>query len=142
MIELNWTILIQMVNFLILIFVLNKVLYKPVLKVLEERDEKIYGGQQKIKDLEEETRQMLKHYTEKIYKGRIDALEAKNVAKKEAVSKTNDIINEARAKAEEITQQVRSEIVQEVGKAKKEIESDLASIAASIAQRVLGREVA
>ena len=59
MIELNWTILIQMVNFLILIFVLNKILYKPVLKVLEERDEKIYGGQQKIKDLEEETRQML-----------------------------------------------------------------------------------
>ena len=55
---------------------------------------------------------------------------------------SNDIINEARAKAEEITQQVRSEIVQEVGKAKKEIESDLASIAASIAQRVLGREVA
>ncbi len=141
MIEINWTILIQMVNFIVLIFVLNKILYKPILKILEERDERISGGQQKVKELEGAIQGMLKDYTDKIYKGRVNALEAKNVAKKEAVGKANEIINDARKKAEEIILQVRSEIVREVGKARKELESELGSMAASIAKQVLGREV-
>ncbi|MCD6570656.1 MAG: F0F1 ATP synthase subunit B [Deltaproteobacteria bacterium] len=140
MIELNWTFLVQMVNFLVLMFVLNKILYKPILKILDERDDKIIGGQQRIKKLEEENQQMLQEYTDKIYTGRVEALEAKNSARKAAEAQANEIIVEARKKAEEMIAQVRLEMAQEVEKAKKDIETELGSMATSIAGRVLGRE--
>jgi len=140
MIELNWTFLVQMVNFLVLMFVLNKILYKPILKILDERDEKIVGGQQRIKKLEEKSQQMLQEYTDRIYEGRVTALEAKNSARKAAEAQANEIIVEARKKAEEMIAQVRLEMAQEVEKAQKDIETELGSMATSIAGRVLGRE--
>ena len=140
MIELNWTFLVQMVNFLVLMFVLNKILYKPILKILDERDDKIVGGQQRIKKLEEENQQMLQEYTDKIYTGRVEALEAKNSARKAAEAQANEIIVEARKKAEEMIAQVRLEMAQEVEKSQKDIETELDSMAASIAGRILGRE--
>ncbi|MEA3221924.1 MAG: F0F1 ATP synthase subunit B [Thermodesulfobacteriota bacterium] len=140
MIELNWTFLVQMVNFLVLMFVLNKILYKPILKILDERDKKIVGGQEEIKQVEEESHRMFAEYTDKIYTGRVEALEAKNSARKAAEAQANEIIVEARKKAEEMIAQVRLEMAQEVEKAKKDIETELGSMAASIAGRVLGRE--
>jgi len=140
MIELNWTFLVQMVNFLVLMFVLNKILYKPILRILDERDEKIVGGQEKIKQVEEKSQRMFTEYTDRIYEGRVAALEAKNSARKDAEVQANEIIVEARKKAEEMIAQVRLEMAQEVGKAKKDIETELGSMATSIAGRVLGRE--
>jgi F-type H+-transporting ATPase subunit b len=43
MISLDRTILVQMANFIILVLVLNHLLYKPLLKILDERKEKIDG---------------------------------------------------------------------------------------------------
>ena len=65
MIEINWSILVQMTNFLLLIFILNIVLYKPLLKILNERDKRISETQQKTKDFSEETEKMISAYNEK-----------------------------------------------------------------------------
>ena len=43
MVEINWTVLPQIANFLILIFILNIVVYKPIRKILLERRDKFQG---------------------------------------------------------------------------------------------------
>ncbi|MGI6386387.1 MAG: ATP synthase F0 subunit B [Desulfomonilia bacterium] len=78
MIELNWTFFVQIFNFLLLMFILNKILYKPILKVLDEREARIAGGQEKAKELLDESQSILKSYNEKLYGAKIDAMTVKN----------------------------------------------------------------
>ena len=142
MIELNWTLLVQMINFLILMVVLDKILYKPILKILDERDERISGGQEKTKDLQERGDVMFKEYNAKLHDAKVDALSVQCAARKEAQTDSNAIIDEARKQAEDIVAEMRVQMAQEIERAKQEIEPELKELAATIAQQVLGRKVA
>ncbi len=53
MIDLNYTMLIQMVNFLVLIFILNLLLYKPITKIIDERNKKIEDSKSEVESLDE-----------------------------------------------------------------------------------------
>lgn len=142
MIELNFTFIIQVINFLVLIFILNKVLYKPVLRILEERDERIAGGQEKAKKLVEEGQAVLDAYNQKLHEAKIDAIGVKNATRKQAVDQANEIIDEARKKAEDIVVDVQKQMAEEIGRAKKELDPELGIMASTIAQQILGRKVA
>lgn len=142
MIELNFTLLIQAANFLVLIYILNKILYKPILKILDERDERISGGQEKAKKLIEEGQNIFSNYNQKLHNAKIDAIAVKNATRKEAVDQANEIIDEARKKAEEIVLGVQKEMAEEIARVTKELEPELSVMASTIAQQILGRKVA
>ncbi|HNU75661.1 MAG: ATP synthase subunit b [Deltaproteobacteria bacterium ADurb.BinA179] len=142
MIELNWTFFVQIFNFLLLMFILNKILYKPILKVLDERDARIVGGQEKAKKLLEESQSILKSYNDKLYSAKIDAMTVKNTSRKQAVDQANMIIEEARRNAETIVLNVQKEMAEEIERAKRELEPELGVMAGTIAQQILGRKVA
>ncbi len=142
MIEINWSILVQMTNFLLLIFILNIVLYKPLLKILNERDKKISETQQKTKDFSEETEKMISAYNEKLQLAKIEAMTQKNNAKKNASEKANVIIEESRKEAEHLILEVKHQISKEIETARKELEPELEKMAITIAEQVLGRKVA
>lgn len=142
MIELNWTFFVQVLNFLILMVVLNKILYKPILKVLDERDERIVGGREKAKELIAESDTILNTYKGKLQVSKIEALGTKNTARKEASDQANVIIGEARGKAEGIISKVQQDMAREIDRVKKELEPEVGIMAATIAQQILGRKVA
>ncbi|MFY9397704.1 MAG: F0F1 ATP synthase subunit B [Desulfomonilia bacterium] len=142
MIELNWTFFVQVFNFLILMFILNKILYKPILKVLDEREERIVGGQEKAKKLLEESLSIQKSYNDKLYNAKIDAMAIKNASRKQAVDEANKIIEEARRKADTIVLNVQKEMAEEIDRVKKELEPEIGVMAGTIAQQILGRKVA
>ncbi len=142
MIEVNFTLLIQIGNFLLLMFILNKVLYKPVLRVLEERDERVNGGQEQAKKLLEEGQTVFADYNLKLHNAKIEAVMVKNATRKEAVDQANEIIDGARKKADNIVLEVQKEMTDEIVRVKKELEPELGIMASTIAQQILGRKVA
>lgn len=142
MIELNWTILVQMINFLVLMFVLNKILYKPILKIIAERDKQVSEGKQQVKELAEKGAGMVALYNDKLQAARVEAMTAKAAARKQSVEQVNAIIEEARKNAEQAILQVRQQVGEEIAAAKRELEPELASMANTIAEQVLGRKVA
>ncbi|MDX9762178.1 MAG: F0F1 ATP synthase subunit B [Desulfomonilia bacterium] len=142
MIELNWTFFVQIFNFLLLMFILNKILYKPILKVLDEREARIAGGQEKAKELLDESQSILKSYNEKLYGAKIDAMTVKNSSRKQAVDEANEIIENARRNAETIVLDVQKEMTEEIARVKSELEPEIGVMAGTIAQQILGRKVA
>jgi F-type H+-transporting ATPase subunit b len=142
LIEINWSILVQMTNFLLLIFILNIVLYKPLLKILNERDKRILETQQKTRDFSEETEKIISAYNEKLQSAKIEAMAQKNNAKKDATEKANIIIEESRKEAEHLLLEVKHQISKEIETARKELEPELERMALTIAEQVLGRKVA
>ncbi|HNQ85892.1 MAG TPA: ATP synthase F0 subunit B [Deltaproteobacteria bacterium] len=142
MIEINFTLIIQIINFLALIYILNIVLYKPILKVLEERDQRIDGQQADAKKVVEDCQALMVDYNQKLYNAKVEAMNAKNAARNEASEQANGIINDARKKAEETISQMQEQMASEIAMAKKELEPELEVMAATIAQQILGRKAA
>jgi F-type H+-transporting ATPase subunit b len=142
LIEVNFTLIIQMINFFLLIFILNKILYKPILKILEEREQRIEGQQQQAKKTIEDGLVILTDYNKKLYDAKIDAMNTKNAARNEASEQANGIIENSRKKAEEIIARMQQEMASEMAQAKKELDPELSVMAATIAQQILGRKVA
>ncbi|MEZ4566961.1 MAG: ATP synthase F0 subunit B [Desulfobacterales bacterium] len=57
MVSLNGTVVIQIINFLFLIWALNAVLYKPIRRILAQRNEKIFGLENGIDESESKVRE-------------------------------------------------------------------------------------
>ena len=130
-------ILIQVVNFGLLMAVLTYFLYKPVLRVLTERQEKIAQG---IKDAEE-AGQAKAEATEKkkivIAAANKEAEAMASRAKEHAVTKADQIIAAAQVKAIQVAKaaSLRAEEVKAI--ALKESESEITKLAILAAEKVL-----
>lgn len=138
----DWKLLIaQVINFLILLLLLRKFLYGPIVNMLSNRKEKIEQG---LKD-SEEARKRLEQASEESKKllskasGESEKIVAS--AKKEIGEETQKKIQEAQDKATEIIELSRKQALAEqekiVEKAKKEI-TDLALL---ISEKVMESEV-
>ena len=142
MIEVTFTLFIQAFNFFLLLIILNKILYKPILKILEEREQRIDGQQQQAKKITEDGQVLESDYNKKLYNAKIEAMNTKNAARSAASEQANGIIDASRKKAEEIINQMQQQMVSELAQAKKELEPELSVMSATIAQQILGRKVA
>lgn len=130
-------ILLQVINFGLLMAVLSYLLYKPVLKVLAERQEKIAQG---VKDAEEAGKALASATDEK--KGIIAAAnkeaEAMAVrAKEHAVVKGDELVAQAQAKAEQIAKDATLRSEEMKAAALKESEAEIAKLAVLAAEKVL-----
>jgi len=142
LIEINFTFIIQIINFLALIFILNIVLYKPILKLLDEREKRVDGQQAEAKKVIEDSQAIMADYNQKLYNAKVEAMNAKNAARNEASAQAGVIIEDARKKAEEIIDQMQQQMAAEIAQAKKDLEPELSVMAATIAQQILGRKAA
>lgn len=130
-------ILIQVVNFGLLMAILTYFLYKPVLKILAQREEKIAQG---VKDAEEAGKAKAEATEEKrvvIAAANKEAEAMTARAKDHAVVKADEILATAQAKAEQVARDavLRSEEVK--AQALKESEAEIAKLAVLAAERVL-----
>ena len=62
MIKLDWTLLLQFVNFMILMAVLNALLFKPLRAALQARKETIEGSKAKVQDIDEQVQAQIARY--------------------------------------------------------------------------------
>ena len=72
MVDINFTIIIQLVNFLVLVFILKKVLWNPLMKHIDRRDGLIAGRKEEIEKLKAESQRMRDEYNERIRAARRD----------------------------------------------------------------------
>jgi F-type H+-transporting ATPase subunit b len=69
MIELNFTLIIQLIIVLSLMVILTQILFKPFLRVLQERRNRIEGAEKKAKDLQQQAEELIERYREAIAAG-------------------------------------------------------------------------
>ena len=136
----NWMLLAaQIVNFLVLLYILKRLLYKPILQVLEERKRKIEEGlanAEKIqKELEETEANRAKVMDEAIEESKKIIAEA-NVA---AAQIHSDAQTKSKADAEVILEQAMLMIAGEKEKMKTEIKGEVAAMISMSMEKVLGK---
>jgi F-type H+-transporting ATPase subunit b len=142
MISLNISILYQIVLFVVLWLILNKLLFQPYLRLLDERERRTTGAQRDSADLEQEGERLRARYQEKIAQGQAAGYAAKEAILQEARAERAKILAEARQAAAQNLEGVRSEIAAAMERERRLAASEAAALAEEMASKALGRRVA
>ena len=117
MLELNGWFFVQLVNFFLLLFILNKILYKPILKVINERKETINSLYDEIRQMEEKQREMLEEINSDIAQAQNKARAIFNSLRNTGLTRQKALVFEAEQTIIEMNEQMVKDIRSEVEKA-------------------------
>lgn len=140
-IDLNKTVLLQMVIFAALIVVLKPLLFDPVLKVFALREERTEGERERARKLQLKAGDLLTRYEKELERINQAAAVERDKARAETAKLEAEILNEAREVTQRVEREGRERIQREVAQMRGELQLQSASMAREIARRVLGREV-
>jgi len=141
MIEVNYTLGIQLVNFLIMLWFLNAFVFKPVLRFVEEREKKMKAMDHEAKGAAERCDAALSGYESKLKKMRQDASEITSSARREAQDASLKIVEDARVKFKAELDGTRDNIKKDMDDASASLKKEVSGMASLIASRILGRNV-
>ena len=131
----------QVVNFLLLLYLLNRFLFKRVFALVEERRSKIEKG---LEDAEAAARDRELTRAEReaaVAEARKEAAEMLASANKIATDTRNEILAEARAEAEKVTERAREEITAEKDRAMADLRAHVADLALDAASKLVRSEM-
>lgn len=137
----KWTLLFTWGNMFIMFMIIKILLFKPVLKILNQRKEQIENMYTEASTATDNAIKMEKDYTEKIALSKDEAGEIIKTATITAQRRETEILAEAKEKADAITQRAQVEIEQEKKKAYGEIKGEIAEISVAIAAKLVEREI-
>lgn len=138
----DWRLLIaQLINFVILLAVLYKFLYKPVLKLLHDRSARIEEGLKNADTAEAKLKEASAAYEGKVLEARAEAQKIMETAKKEGGKIKAEVVAAAQKEAEKIVVSGRSRLNAEKEKMMREAENELADLVEHATEHVLGQVV-
>lgn len=141
MVSLDYSLGIQIVNFLVLILVLNLLLYKPILGIIEKRNRKLEDSQAEIGRLQETVEQKMAAYEEKLRLAKAGAVERKTEIIRQGAEEAKAILDAVRGEIPGMMQQFQSRIDGEIGEAKRILTHQSRKLSVEIAEKVLGRSL-
>ena len=136
-----WTALFTLANTVTLFIVLKKNLFKPVMKMIEDRQNEIDDMYRKADDSKQQAEALQAQYEEKFAAA---TLEAERIVK-EAVHRGHDreaeIIRAANEEASAIREKASADIAQEKKKAVAEAKGEISDLALEIAEKVIEKSL-
>lgn len=140
--DFDLTFLAQFVLFTAFITVLKPLLFDPLLKVFEERERRTEGAKHEARKMDERAGELLTKYEAELEKVRREAGVERERLRVETAKLEAQIMAEARAETAKILDAGKARIAAEVEQLRKELQRTQPELAAQIASRMLGREVA
>jgi F-type H+-transporting ATPase subunit b len=141
MISIDIALLFQIVNFLILMLVLNILLYKPLRKILSERDAEIVTANEKTAAVDIEVQCKMALYEARLLEVKIKAGEEKNLALKASRIEEAEIIGNARSEAASSLLLIKARVAGEADSARILLREQAESLSLEICEKVLGRSL-
>jgi F-type H+-transporting ATPase subunit b len=140
-IQINITLIIQIINFLVFMLLLNALLYKPVVAKIRERETRIRKDREKAAELDQQVQEQEKRHQEELAVARQQGALEKNALTAEAKKKEAAILDKARLEAARIVEDMKASIRVEAEQVRKALDTEMAPLAQSIFEKILGRPV-
>ena len=142
MISLDWTLILQFFNFFVLLFFLNKLLYRPLVAIMDQRRDKIEGGKLRAQEIEAEVDEKMQRYQEQLSTAKSDAAQERAALRKAGHQQESEITGEAQKKAVTRIKDIREQVGKEAAEAGQVLNNEAKALAGQIAAKVLGRKLA
>lgn len=141
LISLDKSLVIQAINFGLLLFILIKLLYKPLLAKMNERTEAIRSSLEEAKAARAEAERERAEHAAKLQASLAEAQSIRATALKDAAEEQRRLVEAARAEAARLVEAARNEMAQDVRRARQELRQEVADLATSVAERLIRKSL-
>ncbi len=141
MINLDLAFVIQLVNFLVLVLLLNVFLYKPIRKVLADRAAQINGAKAKTIEVDREVQEKMALYESRLREVKAKAGEERSAMVKEAQAEEAALLEKARKEATDSLAAIKERVAKEAADARGLLKDQARSLSLEICEKVLGRSL-
>lgn len=141
MVSIDGSVFIQIVNFLVLIWVLNMALYRPIRNILLQRREKVAGLEGNIESAGARMQEKDAALAQGIKDARTKGLREKDALIKEAEAEEKEIVGRINEKAQAELARVKEKIAKEAEQVRDSLMKEVDAFAKDIGQKILGRAV-
>jgi F-type H+-transporting ATPase subunit b len=130
-----------MINFLLLVLILNWLLVKPVMKIIDERRNRVEGSEGEAERLMKEADESITEYEGKLAEARMSASKEKEKIRMEGVQLETEILKTARDETRMMVEDLKVRIEEESKQASRDMKKEIDSLSLEMAERILGRKI-
>jgi len=140
-VSLDYSLGIQIINFLLLIFILNLLLYKPILGLIEKRKKQFEESETEIKRLQTTVEEKMTAYEEKLRQAKTAAIEQKNEIIRQGAEEARSVTDAVRAEIPGMMERFQTKMAVEIDAANKILADHSRQLSVEIAEKILGRSI-
>jgi F0F1-type ATP synthase membrane subunit b/b' len=141
MIELNLTMIIQLAIVLSLIVILSQIVFRPFLGILGERKERVTRAEEKSRELQHRSEELMERYREAISASHAQGATIREKVRKESLAKEMEILQKAMEEANRSIQEMKMKISGEMEAARAGLQFQAQNLCREIAEKILGRSL-
>lgn len=137
----NITLVVQIVVFFVLMLVLNGLLFKPMLRIIEERRSRTEGRRKIAAAANADADSIWENYQKEISAAKAQAEAARLAVVREAEAQKQKLIDGATAESDKVVCELRARVQSEAGEARATVRGEIDALARAMAEKILGRAV-
>lgn len=137
MIDINMTLVAQIINFLILVLILKVVAYKPIMKMLKAREDKIASSISAAEADEKKAKQLLEDYHKQLADARLKAQEIVDKAERRAQEERDASVAEVKREIEQMRKSAKEDIERERQLAAAQLRSEMVALSMQAATKIV-----
>ena len=141
MISINVTFFIQMANVLILLFLMNLFLYRPIRRIVAQRNQFLAEQREAIDLAESETSAAINEFNTRIQQARKEGREKIQEIKAAAYEQEKGLLQTAAEQAAKHVQVTRMIVQSDIRKAREQLGAQVRGFSVELAQKILGRNL-
>jgi F-type H+-transporting ATPase subunit b len=141
MIDIDWTLFVQILNFLVLVFLLNVVLFRPIRKILQARQTRLAALEGDITGLAGSRQGVLGEVDEKLNAARREGLGLREKLRLEGSEAETSLLDQVKKEVDAQWTKVEAKIKKDVGKARDALSAQAEDFAQALATKILGRKL-
>ena len=141
MISINATLVIQVIHFLILLYVLNRFMFQPILRLMVERNEHIEKTEKGVDEALGKTEELKQSFVSKVHQTRRDAAQERSELRESGIAETRELLERYKKKTEGIMAETDKEADEQVAMARPLMHDQVIVLAESVIEKMLGRRL-
>jgi len=142
LISINGTLIAQLVSFLIFLFIVNRIMIRPLQNSMAQRSDHIEQIKQDIVDAEEDVKHLSAEVDERKLAVRTEAFEIANTLEESGSKKADEIFGSAKEEIEALRAEAEADINAKLAEARKHIKAESEALAISVMEKILDRRLA
>ncbi len=135
-IELKWLIVL-LVNFLVLVYILNLLLFRPLLALFKERETSVKGALEAAKEMDRSREEGLEKMTRELSAARHKANDAFERLREEGLASQKAVMSDAEAEAAAMLLKAREELKTEAERARSALRADAEKFSEEIVRKLV-----
>jgi F-type H+-transporting ATPase subunit b len=141
MISVNATLFVQVIHFLLIVFIMNRLMLRPIMRQIDERAKHIEQAKKDAEDMAIEAERLVEKRLSIEKEARKRAGEERASLKQEAASAAETIFEETREEVSGIRARIDSEIEAQVKGATAVLDQEVTALADEIVEKISGRRL-